>query len=70
MSTVREIELATDLYELTMGASYAALGMDRRATFSLFVRKLPPNRSFLVVVGLAEALERLQALRLDAAALD
>lgn len=63
------IALATDLYQLTMGASYATLGMQEIATFSLFVRKMPPNRSFLVVAGIEEALDRLQALRFDAAAL-
>ncbi len=47
------LALATDLYQLTMGASYGALGMHGRATFSLFVRKLPVSRPFLVVAGLA-----------------
>jgi nicotinate phosphoribosyltransferase len=64
------IGLSTDLYELTMAASYAALGMDGEATFSLFTRSLPPNRSFLVVSGLADALQRLQDLRFDAAAIE
>ncbi len=64
------VALATDLYQLTMGASYASLGMDRTAAFSLFVRKLPKNRSFLVVAGLAEALERLRALRFDGPSID
>jgi nicotinate phosphoribosyltransferase len=64
------VALATDLYQLTMGASYAALHMDRSATFSLFVRRLPANRSFLIVAGLEEALERLSALRFDRAALE
>jgi nicotinate phosphoribosyltransferase len=62
--------LATDLYELTMGASYLALGMDEIATFSLFARSLPPRRSFLVVAGVEEALRRLVALELDAGAVD
>ncbi len=57
------LALATDLYQLTMGASYAALGMERPAVFSLFVRKLPASRRFLVVAGLAEALDRLASLR-------
>lgn len=57
--------LATDLYELTMAASYAALGMQARATFSLFVRKLPGHRSFLVACGLEHALHWLSALRFD-----
>jgi len=64
------VSLATDLYELTMGASYAALGMDAVATFSLFTRRLPKNRSFLVAAGLEEGLERLQNLRFDQKAIE
>jgi nicotinate phosphoribosyltransferase len=52
-----------------MGASYAALGMNGPATFSLFARTLPENRSFLVTAGLDEALDRLQRLRFDAEAI-
>lgn len=63
------VSLATDLYQLTMGAAYSALGMRGRATFSLFVRKLPPNRSYLVVAGLADALERVAAIRFGPAEL-
>ena len=64
------IPLSIDLYELTMGASYHALGMDGRATFSLFVRSLPPGRSFLVVAGVEDALRRLENLRFDERALE
>ena len=46
-----------DLYELTMMAGYAASGMaDRRATFELFVRRLPPGRAYLVFAGLEQAI--------------
>ena len=38
--------LATDLYELNMAASYLRRGMTDTATFSLFVRRLPPGRGF------------------------
>ncbi|MER3419041.1 MAG: nicotinate phosphoribosyltransferase [Chloroflexota bacterium] len=69
MRSPADIALTTDLYELTMGASYAALGMNERAVFSLFVRRLPPNRSFLVVAGVEEAVERLVSFRFDEAAL-
>ena len=55
--------LLTDLYELTMAAAYDAAGMEGAATFELFVRELPKNRSFLVACGLAEALDALEALR-------
>ncbi|MDF2693849.1 MAG: pncB [Labilithrix sp.] len=64
------IALATDLYELTMAASYLALGMDARATFSLFVRRLPEARSCLVFAGLEDALERLTTLSFDDVAVD
>lgn len=54
--------LLTDLYELTMAASYHARGMDRRATFDLFVRELPRQRSFLVAAGLEQVLAYLESL--------
>ncbi|MFI9612910.1 dsRBD fold-containing protein [Streptomyces sp. NPDC052023] len=37
----------TDLYEVTMAMSYLREGMTGPATFSLFVRDLPPERGFL-----------------------
>lgn len=48
--------LLTDLYELNMAASYLRRGMRQEATFSLFVRDLPPNRGFLVAAGLEPCL--------------
>ena len=53
-----------------MGASYVALGMQERATFSLFLRRLPEKRSFIVVAGIEEAIRRLEHLRFDPHALD
>jgi len=52
--------LLTDLYELNMAASYLRRGMDHEATFSLFVRHLPPNRGFLVAAGLEPCLSFLE----------
>lgn len=52
--------LFTDLYELNMAASYLHRGMAEPATFSLFVRRLPPNRGFMVAAGLAPCLEFLE----------
>lgn len=52
--------LLTDLYELNMAASYLKRGMDEAATFSLFVRRLPSNRGFLVAAGLETCLEFLE----------
>jgi nicotinate phosphoribosyltransferase len=61
----REVALATDLYQMTMGASYQALEMNAQATFSLMIRKPPEHRSFMVVAGVEEALDRLRSLRFD-----
>ncbi len=52
--------LLTDLYELTMAAGYLAAGKaDDVATFELSIRRLPPNRSFLLAAGLEQAIEYL-----------
>ncbi|MFH9826350.1 nicotinate phosphoribosyltransferase [Streptomyces bobili] len=48
-----------DLYEVTMAMSYLREGMTGPATFSLFVRDLPPERGFLVAAGLESALDYL-----------
>ncbi|HEX5332255.1 MAG TPA: nicotinate phosphoribosyltransferase [Cellulomonas sp.] len=53
--------LVTDLYEVTMVASYVRRGMLAPATFSLFVRRLPPSRGFLVAAGIDEAVDRMAA---------
>ena len=55
--------LSTDLYELTMAAGYFEGGTAGAARFELFVRELPPERSYLVATGLDQALAYLEALR-------
>src|SRR5437762_6127882 len=63
--------IATDLYELTMGAAYFDAGLAPTiGTFELFVRQLPENRSFLVAAGLAQAVEFLLAMRFDGRSID
>lgn len=57
---------STDLYEVTMAQSYLSEGMTGSATFSLFVRNLPPDRGFLVCAGLESVLDFLSAYRVDA----
>src|SRR5262245_45580370 len=54
--------LATDLYQLTMAAGYYANGRHERASFEMFIRRLPPNRSYLVAAGLEQALSYLRNL--------
>jgi nicotinate phosphoribosyltransferase len=58
--------LSTDLYQLTMAAGYVGAGRVGRATFELFVRRLPASRAFLVAAGLEQALEYLETLRFSA----
>src|SRR5262245_25609888 len=53
----------TDLYQLTMMAGYHATGKaTQRATFEMFVRKLPPHRAYLVFAGLEQAVTDLLRL--------
>jgi nicotinate phosphoribosyltransferase len=64
------LALQTDLYELTMAASYLRRGMTAPATFSLFVRRLPQRWGFLVACGLERCLDYLEALRFSDEDLD
>ena len=68
--TLRDAALFTDLYELTMAAAFFREGMRETATFSLFARRLPPSRAFMVAAGLEEALEYARGLHFTADALE
>jgi nicotinate phosphoribosyltransferase len=57
--------LLTDLYELNMAASYLRRGMHAPATFSLYVRSLPPERGFLVAGGLESVLTHVESFGFD-----
>ncbi|MBI1830743.1 MAG: nicotinate phosphoribosyltransferase [Planctomycetes bacterium] len=55
--------LVTDLYELTMAAGYFVHGLgNQRATFELWVRRLPACRNYLIAAGLEQAVHYLQHL--------
>jgi nicotinate phosphoribosyltransferase len=54
--------LFADLYELTMLRAYAEHAMTERAVFSLFVRKLPPGRNYLLACGLETIVDALETL--------
>ncbi len=58
--------LATDFYQLTMGAAYYQYNLENKikeeddiATFELFIRKLPRNRNYLIFAGLEQAIQYL-----------
>ena len=59
--------LFTDLYELNMAVSYLRRAMTGPATFSLFARRLPAQRGFLIVAGLEDCLAFLEAFSFTAA---
>ena len=62
--------LLTDLYELNMAASYLRRDMSAPATFSLFVRNLPPTRGFLVAAGVQDCLDWLAQFSFSADDID
>lgn len=67
MTTVhRAGPLFTDLYELTMAASYHAHRMFAPATFSLFIRPFGTRRNFYVAAGLDQVLDELASFRFSA----
>lgn len=53
----------TDLYELTMCASYFDNKKLEAATFDLLVRRLPPNRSYFLFAGLEQVLSFLEKIK-------
>lgn len=62
--------LLTDLYQLTMLQACFERGMNEAAVFEFFVRKLPPDRNFLIAAGLEQALDFLENLHFAAEELD
>jgi len=61
--------LFMDLYELTMLQAYFEEHMCEVAAFSLFVRRLPERRNYLLACGLDDVLAFLETLCFDEAAL-
>jgi nicotinate phosphoribosyltransferase len=59
----KNLSLFTDFYELTMCASYFDNKNFEQATFDLFIRRLPENRSYFLFAGLDEALQYLQSIK-------
>jgi nicotinate phosphoribosyltransferase len=62
--------LATDFYQLTMGAAYYQENLEKLnrmeddiAVFDLFIRKLPKNRNYMIFAGLEQVLHYLQKAR-------
>jgi nicotinate phosphoribosyltransferase len=59
----QNMSMFTDLYELTMCASYFDNLKFEPATFDLFIRRLPPNRSYFLFAGLEQVLIHLEHIK-------
>jgi nicotinate phosphoribosyltransferase len=61
--------LLTDFYQLTMLQAYFEERMQAPAVFSLFIRRLPERRNYLLACGLDDVLSYLETLHFDDEAL-
>ncbi|RFA25131.1 nicotinate phosphoribosyltransferase [Alkalilimnicola ehrlichii] len=59
----RNAALFTDLYELKMAQAFLAEGMRESACFSLFFRRLPACRNYILACGVEDVLPYLESLR-------
>jgi nicotinate phosphoribosyltransferase len=64
------VGLLVDQYELMMLDAFLREGMTATATFSVFVRRLPPHRNCLLACGLEQVLDLLESLRFTPEALE
>lgn len=64
------LALFTDLYELTMMQGYYNQDHNPRATFDLFFRDLPPDRGYMIAVGLEQAIHYIETLSFGERAID
>ncbi|MGH7960346.1 MAG: nicotinate phosphoribosyltransferase, partial [Candidatus Binatia bacterium] len=64
------VALFTDLYELRMLQAYVEEGMHDEAVFSLFVRRLPQGRNYVLACGLDTVLHYLETLMFTTESLD
>lgn len=68
--TAADLGLLTDRYELSMLQAYWASGMQANATFSLYFRKMPGARRFMLACGQRYAAQLITQLRYPKAAID
>src|ERR687892_975515 len=66
---IKDFALMTDLYQLVMAASYYSSPYHRErktvGIFETFIRKLPKNRSFIIVAGVEQVIQYVLNLRYD-----
>src|SRR5919106_2364752 len=63
----KDFALMTDLYQVVMAASYYSSPYHRErktvGIFEMFIRKLPKNRSFIIVAGVEQVIQYVLNLR-------
>ncbi|HVA80653.1 MAG TPA: hypothetical protein VNF29_06995, partial [Candidatus Binataceae bacterium] len=64
-----EIALCTDLYELTVSAAFFEHAMNASAAFEMALRRMPPERGYMLAAGAERLIEALESYRFDAAAI-
>jgi nicotinate phosphoribosyltransferase len=57
--------MLTDLYQLTMNAAYFENNKDEKATFDLFIRKLPQDWGYYIANGIEDAVDYATNLKFE-----
>jgi nicotinate phosphoribosyltransferase len=65
-----DLALFTDLYQLTMLQAYWHERLEANAVFSLFVRRLPARRNYLLACGIEDILGCLESVRFTPSGLE
>ena len=68
--TPENLSLFTDLYELRMMQAYHNQNHNPDATFSLFFRRLPSNRGYMLTAGLEQAIHAIESISFGERAID
>src|SRR6516165_5635516 len=64
-----DVGLFADLYEFTVSAAFFEQQMNETASFELSLRRMPPNRGYMVASGIERVLETLEEFGIDEIAL-
>jgi nicotinate phosphoribosyltransferase len=64
-----DVGLFADLYEFTVSAAFFEQRMNEPAAFELSLRRMPPNRGYMVAGGIERVLETLEEFHIDETAI-
>src|SRR5208282_4507566 len=60
-----DVALFADLYEFTVSAAFFERQMNETAAFEVALRRLPPNRGYMIAAGIERLIEALEEFRFD-----